>query len=517
MKKEVIVFLILVFPCVLAAQQTQEINPDGYNVFYYENGQKSSEGTMRNGQPDGYWKTYHKNGILKSEGNRKNYLLDSVWTFYSDSGKVAVQITYLEGKKNGIRRTFHENEVVEENFVDDVKQGYTNYYYPNGTLWKEIYFEDGLEEGIGREYARSDGRVIKLIYYEKGFITDIQNINRIDRARMKQGKWISFWDNWQIKSEGEYKNDLKHGYFKEYSREGVLLMTSKYIDGILQEDVAELAKLDIKTEYYPNGNVKIVASYKDDVPEGVRREYSPDGEVVAGYIFRNGQVVGEGIIDDEGLRDGAWKEYYPNGALKSEGNYNKGKRIGQWKFYHPNGQLEQIGSYNKDGKEDGQWTWYYATGDLLREESYFNGMMDGFSIEYDEYGKVIAEGEYIEDYREGPWKFNYGDFRSEGEYLNGMRHGEWKTYYDTGELSFEGEYIEDNPNGRHIWYWPSGIKKTEGNYIMGLRDGEWTKYNYDGTPFISIFYENGLEKKYDGIRVRVLEADEGEISGEELY
>ncbi|MEZ5081846.1 MAG: hypothetical protein R2750_00065 [Bacteroidales bacterium] len=29
---------------------------------------------------------------------------------------------------------------------------------------------------------------------------------------------------------------------------------------------------------------------------------------------------------------------------------------------------------------------------------------------------------------------------------------------------------------------------------MGLKDGEWIKYNYDGTPFISIFYENGIEK-----------------------
>ncbi len=122
----------------------------------------------------------------------------------------------------------------------------------------------------------------------------------------------------KLQTEGEYKNDLKNGYFKEYSKEGVLLTTSKYIDGILQEDVAELAKLDIKTEYYPNGNVKIVASYKDDIPQGVRREFSEDGEVVAGYIFRDGNIIGEGIIDEEGIKDGPWKEYYPNGALKSD-------------------------------------------------------------------------------------------------------------------------------------------------------------------------------------------------------
>jgi len=241
---------IFLFTFLISAPFTwaqQEIDPNGYNTFYYNNGQVSSEGFMRDAQPDGHWKTYSKNGILKSEGNRKDFELDSIWTFYSDSGKVSVQITYLEGKKNGIRRTFHENEIVEENFVNDIKQGYTYYYFPNGTLWKEINFIDGLESGTGRAYARSDGRVVKLMFYQKGFITDIENINRIDKARMKQGKWITFWDNWNTKTEGDYKNDLKHGYFKEYTKDGVLISTAKYIDGILQEDVAELAKLDIKT------------------------------------------------------------------------------------------------------------------------------------------------------------------------------------------------------------------------------------------------------------------------------
>lgn len=501
--KLIVFFLVVSFAFCTTYGQKPDVDPNGYNVFYYENGRVASEGSMRNGQPDGYWKTYYENGLLKSEGNRLNFELDSIWTFYSDSGKVAVQISYKLGKKNGIRRTWHEKEIVEENFVDDIKQGYTYYYYPNQKLWKEVFFENGLETGIGHEFSESDGRVIKLMYYKKGFITDIDVINRIDKANMKQGKWITFYDNWQIEEEGEYKNDLKNGYFKLYSKEGVLISTAKYIEGVLQEDVAELAKLDIKTEYYPNGTPKIVASYKDDVPEGVRREYAPDGSINAGYIFQNGAMIGQGIIDKEGIKDGAWKEYYPNGAIKSEGVYNKGKRIGQWKFYYPNGQTEQIGSYNKDGKEDGTWTWYFPTGDILREESYFNGMIDGHSVEYDEFGVVIAEGDYVEDYREGLWVFNYGDHKSEGEYSIGMRHGNWKSYYSDGVLSFEGEFIEDNPNGRHIWYWPNGLKKTEGKYIMGLKDGEWIKYNLDGTPFISILYENGREKKFDGIRVDI--------------
>ena len=44
---------------------SQVTNPNGYNTFYYDNGAKSSEGTMRDGKADGYWKNYYKNGKVK--------------------------------------------------------------------------------------------------------------------------------------------------------------------------------------------------------------------------------------------------------------------------------------------------------------------------------------------------------------------------------------------------------------------------------------------------------------------
>lgn len=514
-KKILLLSVFLVIIVVLVAQD--KINPDGYNRFYYENGVLSSEGYMRNGKPDGYWKTYFETGIKKSEGSRKNFNLDSTWVFYDDSGHVALKINYLDGKKNGIRTTYQEDEIVEENFIDDIKQGFTYYYYPDGKLWKEMNFIDGLEEGSGKEYAASDGRVVKLVRYKKGYTVDIEYINKIDKANMKQGKWKYFYPNGNVSLEGDYKNDLKHGYFKEFSENGDLVRTLKYIDGILQEDVAELAKLDIKTEYYSSGKPRIVASFKNDVPEGVRREYSPEGQIVAGYVFKNGNLSGEGITDEAGLRDGPWKEFYPNGALKSEGVYNKGKRIGEWKFYHPNGQLEQTGSYNKEGKEESAWMWYFATGNLLREETYRNGKIDGLSTEYDETGAVVAQGEYIEDFREGKWRFNYGDHLSEEEYLNGLLYGNCKNYFADGILSFEGKFVEDTPNGHHIWYWSNGNKKTEGDYVMGLKNGEWLKYNNDGTLFLSIFYENGVERKYDGVRVRIYDENlVNSSSGEDM-
>ena len=72
---------------------------------------------------------------------------------------------------------------LSNNVVDDIKQGFTYHYSADGKLWKEVFFVDGLEEGIGRVFAKDDGRVMQLIYHKKGYITDIENINRIDNAR----------------------------------------------------------------------------------------------------------------------------------------------------------------------------------------------------------------------------------------------------------------------------------------------------------------------------------------------
>ncbi|OQX76620.1 MAG: hypothetical protein B6D61_08520, partial [Bacteroidetes bacterium 4484_249] len=65
--KHIILILIIIFSSIVIFSQ-DDIDPNGFNKFYYENGQISSEGNMRDGKPDGYWKTYYENGLLKSEG-----------------------------------------------------------------------------------------------------------------------------------------------------------------------------------------------------------------------------------------------------------------------------------------------------------------------------------------------------------------------------------------------------------------------------------------------------------------
>lgn len=478
-----------------------EINPDGYNRFYYENDTLSSEGMMRDGKPDGYWKTYYENGILKSEGNRENFLLDSTWKFYGEDGSLKLVINYSEGKKDGLRITYREGEIVAENFEKDIKQGLTTYYYPDSTIYKTINFVDGREDGLAKEYAE-DGRVVTLTTYKKGYVVSRERINRLDAQGRRQGLWKFFHDNGMVRLEGRYSNDLRDGFFKEYDENGRLLATAKWIEGEKQEDAVELVKLEVLKDYYPDGSVKTLQTYRNGIPQGVRREYDKDGNIVAGYLYEDGQKVAEGITREDGVRDGPWTEFYSNGQLRAEGKYLDGLKVGEWVYYHPNGKVEQTGTYDEKGRLQGQWVWYYPSGEVLREEQYINGLSDGLMTEYREDGSIIAEGEYIEGMEEGEWIYQYGDHREEGGYSYGLRNGIWKYFYSDGTLQFEGEFIDNNPNGKHVYYWPNGNIKDEINYLMGMKDGDWKKYNYDGTLLLVITYENGVEQRYDGLKLK---------------
>ncbi len=512
--RSILRIIFILFPIVLFAQKQQTINPNGYNKFYHDNGKVSSEGPMRDGKPDGYWKTYSQNGILKSEGNRKNFQLDSVWKFFSEQGKLAFEFNYKEGKKTGVKKTFDTKDatlVLSENFENDAKQGNTIIYYKPEKLKDStcgpvkvkqiIPFVAGKEEGQGYELS-PDSTIITLTLYKMGFIQKEEKVNRKDADGVKQGMWKSFYPSGMVQNEINYSDGKMNGYFKEYAPNGSLVNTTKYINGVLQTNAPELAKLDVKTAYFETGTVKFTGTYRDGVAEGIHREFSPEGKVIAAKVYVDGYLTGEGILDTAGRQQGPWKEYHSNGELRSQGGYLNGKRIGDWVFYHPNKKIEQKGKYDKKARAQGAWKWYYETGNLLREENYRNDLQDGTMIEYSDSGSVITKGDYIDGLKEGPWILELQEYKEEGNFKADQRDGEWKHYYtENGKLRFIGKFVDGAPDGMHFYYYLSGKERQAGKYLGGLKEGEWKFYDEAGFLFLTILYKNDVEIRFDGIKV----------------
>ena len=528
MKKErIYIFLISLWLfswLISSAQPKQDVNPNGYNKFYYENGKISSEGYMREGKPDGYWKTYSPNGKIKSEGNRKNYELDSLWKFYDGNGKITAEINYLNSKKDGMKITWDaEGYIVsEENLTADLKQGMTITYYPaedstqtKGKIKMKIPFDKGKENGTAYEYDK-DGSIITIFEYSYGVLKKQERINRKDNSGQKQGVWKDFYANGKVKSETAFQNGKKTGYVKTFSEKGSLTSIDKYMGDSIQKEAPELTtKLEVRNEYYEDGKIKKTGTYLYGVAEGTHKEYSPEGKITGAKIFHEGNLIGEGIIDEAGNQQGEWTEYHPSGKVKGKGNYDNGAKTGGWIFYHLNGKVEQKGKYDKKGRPQGLWQWFYDSGNLLREETYLNGKREGTMAEWSNAGKdtsgniiearIITKGEYIDGMKEGKWFYQIQDYREEGMYKNDQKDGPWESYYvDNNQVRFAGKFIEGLPDGKHSFYFHDGKLKEEGKYIVGNKNGNWEYYNPDGTILLTITFKNNREIKFDGMKVKPL-------------
>jgi len=510
MKKLLLILLILI-PAVIRSQNNEELK-DGFQQFKYPNGNLSSEGFIRNGKPDGYWKSYYVTGVLKSEGKRRSFLLDSIWVFYDQAGDTTEKISYLLGKRNGYYLKYQKDPVYgsyvysTELFAGDKKEGTARIFFPEGKIRQTIPYVNGKKDGLSREYDR-EGRVITLLEYNNDFLISREKINFTDASGMKQGEWLDFYPEGNIKTERNYRDDMLHGYYKEYDERGKLFVTLLYENGkVTGTDIDNSAEIDIVNRYNDAGKLIYSGPFKEGIPVGIHREYNENGTVKNAYLYNdNGVLISEGVVDDEGNRNGPWKDLSVGGVVIAEGNYADNRRAGTWKFYSTAGKLEQAGSYS-NGRIDGTWRWYYPEGELLREEDYYQGRRDGQYTEYTRNGEIIARGTYADGERNGEWTFRSGDNTEAGTYLLGMRDGPWKAVYPNGKLRFKGDYNQGNPDGHHMIYYDTGRLKEERFYKNGLRTRTWKKYNEEGDVVLTITYRDDIETNINGVSVNLPES-----------
>jgi len=508
---DILIFVFLI--CYISSAQENGALKDGYQIFKYPNGAISSEGLIKNGKPEGFWKSFYVTGIKKSEGKRTNFLLDSIWVFYDQAGDTTEKINYLYGKKNGWYFKYKKDPSKgvyiwsKELFAADMKEGTAFLYFPEGKVQQTFNYNSGKKEGLSKEYDK-EGKIITLFEYSNDFLVSRERINRTDNNGLKQGDWKEFYPNGAIKSERTFKDDLIHGYYKEYDIRGKLVLTMLYENGaIVKSKVEDEPDIEIVNKHDQDGTLIYSGPYRNKIPVGVHREYGKDRKVTNSFIYNdNGLLLAEGIVDEGGKYNGKWKDLFSNGKVQAEGQYTDSRRSGQWKFYNISGKVEQTGSYN-NGRPDGLWNWYYENGALLKEEEYFQGQRDGSSTEYSADGVIIAQGQYSDGEKNGEWKLKSGDLTEEGKYITGLKDGIWKSYYSNGKLKFKGNFVQGNPDGQQILYYENGKTKEEQYFQMGIRQKTWKKFNEEGAPVLVISYKDDVEISINGVRIKLPEGD----------
>ena len=126
------------------------------------------------------------------------------------------------------------------------------------------------------------------------------------------------------------------------------------------------------------------------------------------------------IVSTDSLKQGVWREFWPNGDLKSETSYKNSKKDGLEIIWYDVPDCVEQESYYKDGKQDGTLIHYSKKCRKDLEENYKKGVKEGLEVEY----------------------YSNGYKKAEGTYKKGNLDGYFKVYDRKGRFSFESRSTE---------------------------------------------------------------------------
>ncbi len=322
---------------------------------------------------------------------------------------------------------------------DSTLHGTYEAFHPNGSLQTFGHYQNGLPDSTW------------VYYYFNG--------RKRAEGKFKQGKsngkWIYYYENGNRKSEGMLRDDIKHGTWTFYFESGKPKSTGTYYSD---------KKAGIWNYFYEDEVLKAQAYYENGT--GIYKEFYPSGGV---------KMEGE---NEHEKSVGDWKYYYESGELQAEGKFEEGLRVGEWIYYHKNGQKAAVGKFTA-GKEDGVWKHFYEDGTISAEGAMESGERDGFWKLYYPTGDLKGEGDF--ELGNGQYVEYYpsGKQRTRGQVKNGKKHGNWVFYSEEGLV--DGEATFKNGEGTYTGFYPDGSVKMSGDMKDDKRVGEWQLYNQDGS------------------------------------
>ena len=141
--------------------------------------------------------------------------------------------------------------------------------------------------------------------------------------------------------------------------------------------------LEVWTEKYDNGNIKIEFQYYRDggavVKHGYYKAYGEDGQIEIESTYKEGERwSGEfEYVVEWGYDEDKWVETEKevddgNRIFRGRFTYSDGKWNGKAVLYYQNGQIEWERNY-KDGEKDGKWVIYDREGNITDADIYEDG------------------------------------------------------------------------------------------------------------------------------------------------
>ena len=198
-------------------------------------------------------------------------------------------------------------------------------------------------------------------------------------------------------------------------------------------------------------------------------------------------------VDEQGLRQGHWKKFYPNGNINYTATFKDDKPVGILKRYFESGNLKAIMNFDSAGNF-AKARLFYEDGQLAAEGYYFESLKDSLWKYYSYYeGTLISDEVYKRGKRHGISHKYYpnGNITEKTEWKNDVKDGIWEQYYEDSTLRLKGGYCNDVLSGNIIVCYPNGNTQIKGYYLNGIRHGKWLFYDEKDSINYEVNFING--------------------------
>ena len=423
---------------------------------------------------DGYFINFHFDANtctreVKMQGTIKNGLQKGTWKLHLDAKSFYIG-SFERGKKEGLWKGYYLNEmgdsicISEIEFKRDLYDGITNYYFPNGKLYKTIAYKDNLVNGREIKYFENDTSGENYISEWKEYTNGVLNGKNLIYNQYKPGDTLTYGIYCFGEKNSRFIDEYSgHKFVVEYVKDKV---EGKFI------------------KYFSNGNVAYEFDYRNNLPYNLVQLNDTAGNRIAdnsfhegtgvlNYYNNNGTLVSSFEYKDQ-LISGKFARYHKSGKVMEEGNiytnrakcFKKTKPIDQcedlnlfsawqlnfasgtnYKTFNENGskRANLYASFNASLGEDIIFCESYANGKLVRSEAEWRGLKFGIVKAFYENGQLKETGNYIItdiDSIKTSWKDSV-----------------FKYYHSNGALKAEVSYSNGNEIGSAYFFDESGVLK----------------------------------------------------------
>tara|TARA_R110002050_G_scaffold109799_5_gene221556 strand:+ start:2832 stop:3527 length:696 start_codon:yes stop_codon:yes gene_type:complete len=194
--------------------------------------------------------------------------------------------------------------------------------------------------------------------------------------------------------------------------------------------------------------------------------------------------------DEQGRKQGEWIKMKPDGKVNYKGQFKDDKPFGKFKYYGKDGSIITILEFTSP--DSALATHYHSNGKKSAFGYYVNQQKEGVWRFYDRKGVISSKVTYVNGHKEGPYiVYNLnGSVSRETAYKNDIENGYRKTFDSQGNMLTEGAILDGQMDGMQKIY-RGGKINIQGAYKNAVREGDWIYYDENGKQYKLEHYELG--------------------------